>query len=359
MKRMLRVVIFMALITLVPIGTFFLLPAKVQYQVTEKYTFSTEQTGQKVKLAVMLPKDNAYQDIENIEIEWDGDIARENYEEIEVVRFESEIDEHKEAILEYDVILTQGKISWEANVRDQDTRPQKDIESNDVLLVTQAEEICGHQSENVAYETFKFTAGYLSWPEGTRLGDSQSALTAYESQIGVCGEFANLMTALNRACDNPTRSISGLSMPMFLPPMLTQESAWMHPGGAHAWVEVFTQKHWTIADPSWASNVPFDRLWFGRSQGQYLSYGETSLHEQIYAEMLAWGGENGTIIGAMSAPVKFVAASEAQDNTSITPIVSVKKVSDARWITAEGLYVVILIAFIVVEKRINKNVDNP
>ena len=359
MKRMLRVVIFMALITLVPIGTFFLLPAKVQYQVTEKYTFSTEQTGQKIKLAVMLPKDNAYQDIENIEIKWDGDIERENYEEVQVVRLESEIDEYKEAILEYDVVLMQGKISWEANVRDQDTLPQKDIETNAALLVTQAEEICGDQYENVAYETFKFTAGYLSWPEGTRIGDSQSALTAYESQIGVCGDFANLMTALNRACNNPTRSISGLSMPMFMPPMLTQESTWMHPGGAHAWVEVYDLDHWTIADPSWATNAPFDRLWFGRSQGQYLSYGETGLHEQIYAEMLAWGAENGKIIGAMSASVKFVASSEAQDNTTITPIVSVKKVSDARWIIAVGLYVVIIIAFSVVEKRIRKNADNP
>jgi hypothetical protein len=195
----------------------------------------------------------------------------------------------------------------------------------------------------------------LSWPEETRIGDDQSALTAYESQIGVCGEFANLMTALNRACNNPARSISGLSMPMFMPPMTKKESTWMHPGGAHAWVEVHDEDKWTIADPSWASNMPFVRLWFGRSQGQYLSYGETGVHEQIFAELMAWGAENGEIIGAMSAPVKFVALSENQENTTVTPLVSVKKVKDVRWITAVSLYSVIIMAFIVVEKRISKH----
>ena len=71
--------------------------------------------------------------------------------------------------------------------------------------------------------------------------------------------------------------------------------------------------------------------------------------------MIEWGEENREIIGAMAAPVKFVASSNDKENTTITPAVSVKKISDARWITAVSLYIVILIAFILIEKRISKN----
>jgi len=361
---MFRVVIYIAVITLIPVGTFFLLPASVKYHVTEKYSFSATQASQIIKLAVMLPKDNAYQKVDNVQIEWDGEISKETYDESEVIRFESDIDENKDAILEYDVVLIQGQISWGAEIKDQDTLPQKDIESDETIMVNKANEICKNQSDNTAYETYKFTADHLSWPKDTRIGASQSALTAYESQIGVCGEFANLMTALNRACNNPARSISGLSMPLFLPPMMSKETLWMHPGGAHGWVEVFDKGKWTVADPSWASSMPLDSIWFGRSQGQYLSYGETGAHDQIFAEMLAWGEESGEIIGAMSAPVKFVASSEDKENTTITPIVSVKKVSDVRWLIAVSVYIVIIAASSVVETRMRRqekfiNAANP
>jgi len=353
MKRAIRVVIYVALITIIPVGAFFILPAKVQYHVTEKYAFSTDQTGEKISLAVMLPKDNTYQDIDNIDVKWDGDISREEYEEVDVIKIYGH-SENEEAILEYDVTLFQGKIKWEANAKAQDILPQKDIESSEPVLINRAKELCSDPSEDVGYETYKFTSAHLSWPKGTRIGEEQSALIAYQSRIGVCGEFANLMTALNRSCDNPARSINGLSMPMYLPPMMTKERLWMHPGGAHAWVELYDRDHWTIADPSWASNMPFDRVWFGRSMGQYLSYGETGAHEQVFEEMFQWGEETGDIIGAMSAPIRFVSSSEDNNHVTITPIVSVKKMRDARWFLAASLYFVIIAASSMVEYRIVK-----
>jgi len=329
------------------------MPAKVQYQVTEIYSFSSDHTEKKIKLAVMVPKDNAYQDVGTIEIKWDGDISREVYRDVDVIKMEGQ-SENNEAILEYEVTLFQGKVNWEGQARPQDLRPQKDIESDDPVLIDQAMELCTESQENAAYETYIFTSSYLSWPQRTRVGGAQSARNAYESRTGVCGEFANLMTALNRSCKNPARSISGLSMPLYLPPMLTKESMWMHPGGAHAWVECHHKSLWTIADPSWASRMPLDGLWFGRSLGQYLSYGETGEHEQIFARMMQWGEENGEVIGAMSAPIKFVSSSEDKNQVTITPVVRVKKLRDARWLLAISEYFVIIAASSTAEYLIGK-----
>ena len=334
---------YSAFLTIIPAVVFFIFPAEVQYHVTEKYMFSADQMGKKVQLAVMLPKDNAYQDVDNLEIRWGGDFSKSDFEEVKVIKLSGHSD-HGEAILEYDVNLFQGRIDWEAKTKAQDILPQKGIESNEPVLINQAKELSADPLEEVAHKTYKFTASYLSWAKGTRIGEEQSALIAYENRIGVCGDFANLMTALNRSIDNPARSISGLSMPTYLPPKMTTERIWMHPGGAHAWVEVYDQDHWTITDPSWAARMPFDGLWFGRSSGQYLSYGETGAHEQIFEEMLQWGEENGDLIGAMSAPLKFVSSSEDKNHVSITPVVSVKKVRDARWVFAVSSFLVILAA---------------
>ena len=185
------------------------------------------------------------------------------------------------------------------------------------------------------------------------MGSEPSALAAYNSKVGVCGEFANLMTALNRACGIPTKSISGLSMPMFSPPMMTTTKVWDHPGAAHAWVEVYTDGKWVIADPSWASQMPFNRIWFGRSLGQYLSYGEVGEHERIYNEIITWGEEQGTIIGAMSAPNKFVAVS-SDDNAAVTPSVQVRKAKDNRWILAASSFILLTIVANRIESRAEK-----
>ena len=354
MKRAFRALIYAALFSLILSGVFYFVPAEVKYHVTETYPFTGNQAGEQVFLAVMLPKENAYQSRENLHITWPGDTSSENFDAVEVIKLEAD-SRNAAAVLAYDLTLHQGRIQWEANAAEQDLLPQIHIESDHPVLVQKAEELCPEQTKDTAYRTYQFASAYLSWPKDTRIGKEPSALAAYQTQTGVCGEFANLMTALNRSCGNPARSISGLSMPMYLPPMMTQESTWLHPGGAHAWVEVYHDEHWTLADPSWASKMPFERVWFGRSMGQYLSYGETGSHERIFEELLTWAEENGDLIGAMSAPVKFVASYEGEGDLSITPVVRVKKVSDPRYILAVLTAGTLITASAVIEKQIEKN----
>ncbi len=348
----LRIVSYVLFITLIPMGGFFLYPTWVKYQVVETYTFSPKQAGDEVGLAIMLPKNNAYQRVKNINIQWSGQVFDQQHAEVETIFLNhvSTNPEPFEAQLTYDIALLQGNPAWQAAPEDKDTLPQKFIESDAPALVDAAQTLCAAQNAEAAFQTFSFAANHLSWPQGNRLGDEQSALKAYNTQIGVCGEFANLMTALARACDMPARAISGLSMPMFLPPFFTNAATWNHPGGAHAWVEIYTGERWTIADPSWASEMPFSRFWFGRSSGQYLSYGEVGEQERIYEEILAWGKKRGTIIGAMSAPLKFVAISNNIEVT-LTPSATVKKIRDDRWLFAVGSYLLLAFAANKIEKR--------
>lgn len=353
MKRTIRAVIYAVTISLGALGIFYFIPAEVDYHVTETFTFTENQAGEEIFLAVMLPKNNAYQSVDGLKITWPGDISREDHGAVEVIKLKS-ASQDAAAVLAYDLTLHQGKIRWQARAAEQDLLPQTNIESDHPVLAQEAKELCPEQTGKTAYLTYQFTSAYLSWPKDSRIGEEPSALAAYQNQTGVCGEFANLMTALNRACGNPARSISGLSMPMYLPPMMTKVQTWLHPGGAHAWVEVYHNEHWILADPSWASNLPFDRLWFGRSMGQYLSYGETGTQEQAFEEMLTWGEENGELLGAMSAPVKFVAAYEGKASPSVTPVVRVKKIWDPRYAAALLTAGTALTASTVIERRIEK-----
>ena len=124
-------------------------------------------------LAVMLPRDNAYQVIENVAVQWPGEFEIEDQGEIEVVKLvaKSAAEGVVEAVLAYDVILRQGKVAWDGEIEQQDLLPQHDIESDEAVLVHKAQEICTDGTEYVAFETYQFTAGYLTWPEGSREGE--------------------------------------------------------------------------------------------------------------------------------------------------------------------------------------------
>jgi hypothetical protein len=258
-------------------------------------------------------------------------------------------------VLSYDVTLRQGRATWDAPIETTDLAPQVDVEADAPALVAQAAQLTGSQSseetERRALRIYTFTARHLSWPKGERIGGTQSALSAYETGIGVCGEFANLMTALCRAVGIPARPITGLLLPIMLPPYMSKTTTWLHPGGAHAWVEVHTGEHWRLADPSWASRLPFARLWFGRSLGAYLSYGESGAHARIYDDMQAWAEGHGEIIGAMSSPLHFAAAAGGEGIT-LQPLMTLQKGWDGRWFSAVGLYVGVVVGALLLERRL-------
>jgi hypothetical protein len=307
-----------------------------------------------VYLAVMLPGNGPYQTIADFGMAGDARAGVETWGTLQVLLMEAltGLDNSHELEISYSVTLSQGRARWISAVEDGHLQPQANIEADHPLILAQATQLTGGQSREDAYQVYSFTAGHLSWPEGTRVDASQSALQAYESGIGGCGEFANLMTALCRAARIPAASITGLALP-WGPPLVTQRATWSHPGGAHAWVEVYTGDYWEFADPSWASRVPLPQLWFGRAQGAHLSYGELAAHDEVYEDMLNWAQIQGDIIGAMSAPLKFAAATRGE-GVSVVPTVTVKKTWDGRWSNAVAVFVAVTLGLALLEDRIRQ-----
>jgi len=67
-----------------------------------------------------------------------------------------------------------------------------------------------------ARKIYNFVSSWLKWPHGNRIVDSSSDMLAYKRKVGVCGNFAKLLTAMLRANGIPARSITGLSLPQYV-----------------------------------------------------------------------------------------------------------------------------------------------
>ena len=211
----LRSILCLGLIILIVLGTFFCLPANVHYHVTERYIFSGRGEETPVYLGVMLPKSGPYQWVGNVEVFWDGVQANFNYGFADVVKLSGAMpdQENLEAIIEYDVKLPQGPVSWSAPVENFQRQPQAGIESDCDCIQKQAADLCAGSSEKDAFEIYSFTADYLTYSQDYKDCTSISALQAYEIGSCVCAGYARLMTALCRASGIPAQMVLGLVYP--------------------------------------------------------------------------------------------------------------------------------------------------
>jgi len=351
--RLLRLAAYLALMAAGVILSFFVLPATVRYRVTERYLLDAGQPEVPVQLGVIVPKTGPYQSVSRVGITWDGFASQEPRDEVDLVRLDGVTPEAGRllATIEYDVTLWQGPARWPGPVETADLAPQNEIESDHPLLAAQAAQLASAPTREGAYAIYRFAAGHLDWPTGNRMGDEQSALIAYQSGVGGCGEFANLMTALCRAAGIPARSITGLAFPP-TPPFLSSTATWSHPAGSHAWVEVYTGEEWEMADPSRASRLPFGQLWFGRNDGMHLSYGERAAHARLLSEVQDWAEAGSSqVVAAMSAPLRFVASARIEGVT-VEPSVTVRKGWDGRWMAILAWLVGSVLVFSWIERRL-------
>ncbi|MGC9469605.1 MAG: transglutaminase domain-containing protein [Anaerolineae bacterium] len=366
----LRIPIYVFVLMTALLGSFFLLPARVRYHVRESYTFSGPEADVPVALGVMVPRSGPYQTVSAAALTWDGEVERQTEAALELLLLSGVLDPdgQQTAIIAYDVTLRQGRHQWEAPVQPAHTEPQPHIESTAPALQEQAAHLADGGGTPTALQIHRFAARHLAWPEGTRSDVQPSALEAYRSGVGGCDEFAKLMVALCRAADIPAVTISGLAFPPMMVPFINSTRAWNHPAGAHAWVEVYTDGHWTLADPSWASRLPVKGLWFGRSDGTHLAYGETAYEAQLYEVLMRWVEARGALVGAMSAPLKFAAAADATpvaaasaraepgeaasaESVIVTPTATVRKTWDGRWGAAASAYLLLILLFAWIERR--------
>lgn len=354
LARLLRLAAYLVIMTAGVVLAFFVLPATVRYRVTERYLLDAGRPEVPVHLGVIVPRTGPYQSISRVQVTWDGFASQEPRDEVDLVRLDGVTPESGslQATIEYGVTLWQGPARWQASVEGWQLAPQDEIESDHPLLAAQAAQLTGAPTREGAYAIYQFAAGHLDWPSGSRMGGDQSALAAYQSRVGVCGEFANLTTALCRAAGIPAKSISGLLFPP-APPFLSSTATWSHPAGSHGWVEVYTGDEWEMADPSWASRLPFDRLWFGRSDGMHLSYGESGAQARLLGEMQDWAEAGSELIAAMSGPLRFVASAHGE-GVSVEPSVTVRKEWDGRWAAMLAWLVASVVVFSWLEGRLRR-----
>ncbi len=253
----------------------------------------------------MLPKNGPYQIVKDLAVSWEGTETRESHGSVDVVKFTGDIEAKQEklATIAYDIVIRQGSARWEAPVEDSHLRPQEGIESDHPIIAEAASQIAETPDRDGAYRIFKFTAAHISTRSGGVSIDGsnpdvriQSAWTTYQTRSGVCGHYANLMTALCRASDIPAQSMTGLSMPSYPPLWSATSGTWQHPAGTHAWVEFRTSEGWEMADPSAAFRMPVKSAWFGRNDGHHLCYGERSFINDVSKNMKAWAWFNSFLL---------------------------------------------------------------
>jgi hypothetical protein len=175
----------------------------------------------------------------------------------------------------------------------------------------------------------------------------KSALEAYESGFGECGEFSRLMVALCRASGIPSLVVSGIVLPDSGPYAGATTSTWDHPGGSHAWVEFSDGDIWSMADPAWGAST-WEGLYFGRNDGRHISYGCINQEGEVYSQLRQWATQRGALIDNEFAALKFVATAD-KAGVILTPSVTVKKGWDGRWLNA--ILVLLLTTFVLCKLR--------
>jgi len=332
----------------------FWIPGELHYVITETYTFASE-TNTPVYLAVLLPTSGHYQDVSEPDITWEGgwDIRSDGRLEVVLFEVDQEAGETVKAEIQYQVNLFQGQARWVGDpITSDDLTPTKVIQSDHPDITAKAEELkVEGDARATAKKILNFTFQHLAWTQETRINADLSALTALQSGVGGCAEHANLMTALCRAADIPAHTISGLAMPETIP-FIPVTTAWNHPAGAHAWVEVFADDLWQMADPSWSEPF-YQKPLFGWTDGKHLAYDKAVHAEQVYQSLLTEAEDNGGWIAAMSAPLRFVAWSDADaEQIAFTPEVTLRKTWDARYLMIFSVIVILVVmSWLVAEDR--------
>ncbi|MFX0067656.1 MAG: transglutaminase family protein [Promethearchaeota archaeon] len=132
------------------------------------------------------------------------------------------------------------------------TQPDINIESDDSLIISKANEIVGSETNPYSKSKliYEWVANNLAY---TVQGNERGALWALTNQQGDCSEFSDLFIALCRASGVPARKIIGWAFDQLLyASQGSSESFTDFPG--HAWVEVLIPGYgWVPADPTWAN----------------------------------------------------------------------------------------------------------
>jgi hypothetical protein len=326
------IVSFILILVITIPGAYFGLPAKTHYHIVEKHKVSGLDDHARVNIGIVLPKSGAYQEIKNILVQWEGEQELESNLYTDTYRLWMETAEKNEgeAVIEYDVILPQSSVYWEAPVEEGKLLPQEGIESDHPAIIQKAIEY-----SNNPREIYQFTSQHLIYSEENCADTNTSALEAYRLASGSCAGYARLMVALCRAAGIPAQMIFGTVLPDDYIPR-TQPAVTGIPGAGHAWVEYYFQGDWSLADPSWGKGYT-SLLEFNRNDGRHLSYGEYDHFNEVSDHLTDWASTHSFILDQKLAYI----ISASTDTASATSEIKVAKQWDGRWLNTIAIFAVV------------------
>jgi len=334
-----KVSISLGLTVLALLGAFFVFPARQTYHIRESFVFSATQEDSRVFLGVLVPQNGPYQSVSNVTIQWPGDYQTKVYDSVDSIHFFGDIPPREQitATIEYDVVLQQSKLTWEAPVEVFQTQPQEGIESQHPVIQEKAMDFGSQGLANKAYRIYSFTSDYLSYAEVMEDCVSSSALKSYEIGSCVCAGYSRLMVALSRATGIPAQMVLGFVYP---DPIVKRDLSnnLEHPGKPHAWVELNTFGRWSIADPTLGSGI-WKRFFFGRTDGRHIRYGELEQLSGINQDQKMWALDHAPYTLGDFECFRYKSTSTSQD-ISMVPVTTVKKVWDGRWINTMVIWVI-------------------
>lgn len=286
------------------------------FKIIETYRI-TSSIGTTSFLSVDLPVSYGYQRIGDVEIENVDGYSFENKDGYQTLSTNIKGDGTEKIItITYEVTLLSGVNNWDGDTVDEYLIPTEFIDSDNESIVNIAKTL---MIEGDKYKTAQNISEYVTKNINfdRSIKTKQKTLTASEvlaNKKGVCEDYANAMTALLRASGIPAKSVSGLVFNN-----LKTSSDWSSPAGSHGWVEFYINGKWYFADPTWGNR------YFTNPSGYHLSYGMqlVNIDSQGFQQMInEIDQKKFTILGAMTAPIKFLAWSEDQ-NAKITPKVDI------------------------------------
>jgi hypothetical protein len=333
------VIMVFGLLALTAIGAYVLLPAQMHYHIKKTFVISQVSGDDIVYLGIILPKSGPYQTVNNLSIQWDGVQDHDSRAYVDLIKLSHHLSGDSEiaAVVEYDITLSQGRVTWYAPVEATDLLPEEGIESDHELIKQTALQIISNQNGNQAYKIFKFTTNFLQYSETECDETNASALEAFSTRLGACIGYSRVMVALSRAAGIPARMVIGTILPdiLFSLPEINETGI---PGSGHAWVEYNDQDKWHLADPSCGRGF-ISFLSFDRSDGQHLSFGDFERFAAAKEELYAWATRNA--IAEDNQLTTIFASGSGQ--TDIRSESTIRKIWDLRW--ANVILALIAVAF--------------
>jgi hypothetical protein len=143
LKSGIGILLCLLIISTATFGAFLMWPTTLHCHITEHYSLTAKGEHAAVYLGILVPKNGPYQTIEGMRVSWDGKQIREINPCVDVIKLSGSLaaGSNQDAVIDYEVSLSHGIVLWRAQADSCHLLPQCKIESDNPIIVAQANQI--------------------------------------------------------------------------------------------------------------------------------------------------------------------------------------------------------------------------